>query len=209
MSYRRPTLAVAISLSMLGLPAGLADATPAVNQPIVSEPAAAPRISAVPDQETWQAEITPIIAEARAYLESTLPNLPEGTKPAIVLDIDNTSLATHWEPGTNTPPARATLELARWAHERGVSIQFITGRNELLRPITENNLKSVGYPIDGLHLYSPFEGSVQDSKTSTRKELTEKDGYRIVANIGNNDTDLAGGYADKGFLLPNYDGELE
>ena len=44
-------------------------------------------------------------------------------------------------------------------------------------------------------------------KTAARTEI-ERRGYRIVANIGNNDTDLTGGHADRTFKLPDYDGRL-
>ena len=49
--------------------------------------------------------------------------------------------------------------------------------------------------------------SVQNLKTNARITI-EAMGYRIVANIGNNTTDLAGGHAEQTYKLPDYDGLL-
>jgi hypothetical protein len=50
--------------------------------------------------------------------------------------------------------------------------------------------------------------SIADFKTSQR-EAIEANGYDIIANIGNNTTDLSGGYADTTYKLPDYDGLLD
>jgi hypothetical protein len=39
-------------------------------------------------------------------------------------------------------------------------------------------------------------------KTAMRKQIEAK-GYDIILNIGDQDSDLAGGYADKAYKLPN------
>jgi hypothetical protein len=48
---------------------------------------------------------------------------------------------------------------------------------------------------------------VQTNKTKARAAI-EAQGYTIVANIGNNTTDLDGGYAERTFKLPDYNGAL-
>lgn len=57
---------------------------------------------------------------------------------------------------------------------------------------------------DGLYLKENDyrEKSVIQYKSSTRKIIQEK-GYTIVVNIGDQFSDLAGGYAEKMFKLPN------
>ena len=45
-------------------------------------------------------------------------------------------------------------------------------------------------------------------KTAKRAEIEAK-GYTIVANVGNNTTDLVGGHAERTFKLPDYNGELD
>ena len=56
-----------------------------------------------------------------------------GTKLALNLDIDNTSLATYYDTGK---PVAATLRLVKYAKSKGVYILFNTGRNVSLRAKT-------------------------------------------------------------------------
>jgi len=44
--------------------------------------------------------------------------------------------------------------------------------------------------------------SAADFKAPQRERLT-REGYTIVANIGDQPSDLAGGFAERAFLLPN------
>ncbi|MFC8859492.1 HAD family acid phosphatase, partial [[Kitasatospora] papulosa] len=44
-------------------------------------------------------------------------------------------------------------------------------------------------------------------KTEQRAKIEGK-GYTIIANIGNNTTDLVGGHAERTFKLPDYGGKL-
>ena len=49
---------------------------------------------------------------------------------------------------------------------------------------------------------APSLGSAADYKTPIRAAI-EKEGYTIVANIGDQPSDLLGGFAERIFLLPN------
>jgi predicted secreted acid phosphatase len=103
------------------------------------------------------------------------------------------------------PAIEATLKLYEYAKEKGVAIFFITGRHEILRDATQKNLKSVGYvDWDGLYLKPNDykEKSVIPYKSSTRKMIQQMGSY-IVVNIGDQFSDLAGGYAERVFKLPN------
>lgn len=44
-------------------------------------------------------------------------------------------------------------------------------------------------------------------KLGCRKQY-EQQGYTLVANVGNRSTDFEGGHYEKGFKLPDYDGQL-
>lgn len=204
-SLRRPSATVIASLAVLALGVPVAEAT---------SPHPAPASifnlrSDVPDEATWQKDTQAPLGEARSWIEQELPTLPSGTKPAITLDIDNTSLATYWHKGADTiPAAKATLELAQWAKDKGIAVYFVTARSESGRDQTLQNLKEVGYEVDGLYMKVHGGGDTGQQKEAARKAITEQEGFRIVANIGNNDHDVQGGYQDKGFLLPNYGGEL-
>ncbi|MBI0294232.1 hydrolase [Streptomyces sp. PRKS01-29] len=161
------------------------------------------------DYETWQRDVRAIIdQQARPYVEERTSR-PSGEKQAIVLDIDNTSLETDFGFSYPQPAVEPVLRLAQYAHDRGVAIFFVTARPGIISLPTEYNLEKVGYSVAGLyvrHLPDLFQ-NVAEYKTAKRAEI-EKNGYTIIANIGNSPTDLTGGHAEKSFKLPDYDGQL-
>ncbi|MEV6830995.1 HAD family acid phosphatase [Amycolatopsis sp. NPDC051102] len=185
-------------LLMLGS-AGAADARPAADWQATAAASA-------PAYATWIADVTAITTPAAQYLEQRL-GVPGG-RPAIVLDIDNTSLETYYSGGLTTPAVKPVLALATLAKAKGTAVFFVSDRTELLRWPTEGNLKAVGYAFDGLYLRPLFNfDPVQANKTKARAAI-EQAGYTIVANIGNNTTDLDGGHAERTFKLPDYGGTL-
>ncbi|MEE1752838.1 HAD family acid phosphatase [Streptomyces sp. SP18CS02] len=204
------TATLAATASATTAHAGTADAAPP------SSASAAPRSGGTAayasgvDYGTWQREVSAAVDGARAYVEQRTAS-PAGDKTAIVLDIDNTSLETDfhyfWE--YPTPAVRPVLDLARYAHSRGVRIFFVTARPGIIHAPTAYNLKAVGYPVAGLYvrdLPDLFE-EVATYKTAKRTEI-EAQGYTIIANIGNRPSDLTGGHAERTFKLPDYDGKL-
>jgi len=82
---------------------------------------------------------------------------------------------------------------------------FITGRPEAQRAATEGNLRKAGFG-DYVKLFMVPNGahftSAADFKTPVRAEI-ERLGYTIIANVGDQPSDLLGGHAEKKFLLPN------
>ena len=139
-------------------------------------------------------------------------------KPAIVLDIDETSLsnydglsASNFSASGLVAPAVAgtgtaidpTLALFKLAKQRNVAVFFITGRPEAVRGPTEANLRAEGYEDwDGLIL-KPSGPGTQEYKAGERKKLETQMGYDVIVNMGDQESDLDGGFADRGFKLPN------
>jgi predicted secreted acid phosphatase len=154
-------------------------------------------------------------------------------QPALVLDIDETALSNWeilmrddfgrpisgpcdlsidgpcgwaaWDQLGRDPPIEPTLALFKVARAHDVAVYFITGRPENQREATERNLKAAGY--DGYaHLYMVPDGahfaSAADFKAPIRAEI-EKQGYTIIANVGDQPSDLLGGHAERRFLLPD------
>ncbi len=87
-----------------------------------------------------------------------------------------------------------------------VAVFFITGRPESQRAATERNLAAAGYRgyarlamvPEGAHFTSAAE-----FKAPVRAAI-EGEGYTIVANVGDQPSDLEGGHAPAcAFLLPN------
>ena len=141
---------------------------------------------------------------------------------AIVLDIDETSLSNydkivsrgfaanheqlHQEIlAADAPAIKPTLLFYDDVLKHGVTVFFVTGRIESERKATAKNLKYAGYH-DWAGLYLKPENYHQPSitpfKLQSRTAIT-KQGYTIIASIGDQYSDLKGGYAEKTYKLPN------
>ncbi|MEH6372984.1 HAD family acid phosphatase [Streptomyces sp. KLMMK] len=178
------------ALAALALPAALPGTASAAE-------AASPR--AVPGYETWQADVRKAVGPAIPWLQDRAGR--GGGRLAVVLDIDNTALETHYHPGQ---PNQPVLKVAQWAKAHRVSVLFVTARTS--SSSARKELKNAGYPVDAICTREHGE-SKDEGKERCRGELTH-DGYTITANIGNRSTDFAGGFYEKAFKLPDYDGRL-
>jgi acid phosphatase len=143
------------------------------------------------------------------------------TKPAIVIDIDDTALSNWenmrrmgfaydpneflvWEREAKAPAIKPVLELFQYAHDQGVATMFLTGRSEAEREVTVKDLEAAGYK-DWTSLIMRKNDSPRfavDFKSAERKTLKQA-GYIVVVNIGDQDSDLAGEPALGSFKLPN------
>lgn len=104
----------------------------------------------------------------------------------------------------NDPAIMPTLSLYKMAIKNKVAVFFITGRQELQRQTTIQNLKSTGY-TQYARLYMRKNGDTQEAgkyKSAIRKKLVAQ-GYDIIGNIGDQYSDLSGGYADAVYKVPN------
>jgi HAD superfamily, subfamily IIIB (Acid phosphatase) len=182
--------------------------------------------------ERYDEEVAAVLARAQSWVEQRAPQV---TKPAVVLDIDETSLSNWeqifhndfgyisgggcdlaskaacgsnaWEQSAMAPAIEPTLALFNAAKAKNVAVFFITGRFDSgeKRAATELNLQRAGYSgWDGLYLRDPNapRPSVAEYKRDARIDVESK-GYMIIANIGDQDSDLAFGHAELTFKLPN------
>ncbi|MFH8978425.1 HAD family acid phosphatase [Streptomyces sp. NPDC017890] len=193
----------AAALVALASPADAAAATSA------SAPAAATATAADADYDTWQKDCRAVMDQALPYLKERIADAAPGEKPAIVLDIDNTSLETDFGFSYPQPANQPVLQAAQYAQEHGVALFFVTARPGIIEAPTEWNLAHAGYESSGVHVrgFLDLFRDVAEYKTEQRAEIESK-GYTIIANIGNSATDLSGGHAEKTFKLPDYDGRL-
>ncbi|WP_394846418.1 HAD family acid phosphatase [Pendulispora brunnea] len=150
--------------------------------------------------EAWQRDVEDAVSDVGPYLQNRLSR--GGSNLAIVLDIDNTALVSSDFPEEAGRANAPVLEVARWAHEHGYAILFVSYRSEGARNSTIRALQGVGYAVDALCLRNG-SGARAASKQRCRRELASS-GYTITANIGNLDTDLEGGDYEQGFKLPDY-----
>jgi len=99
------------------------------------------------------------------------------------------------------------------AVSEGYTVFFLTGRPATQLAGTQANLSSAGYTFDPANIYlkdqtKPWLSSCAPTCTTTQyKSLTRKYieslGYDVVANFGDQYSDLNGGYADQTFKMPN------
>lgn len=180
------------------------------------------------DSGRYDRDVAKVVTAARAWLDKRVKTT---SKPAIVLDIDETALSNwpamrvngwvritngpcdlekgpcgirSWQAMAKSKAIAPTLALAQHAHKLGVAVFFITGRPERLREATERNLREQGYEWAGLILEP--EGatfsSAADFKAPERRKVAER-GYTILLSLGDQESDLEGGYAERTFKLPN------
>lgn len=182
------------------------------------------------DSGAYQREIAVIAGKASAWIAERAPQV---SRPALVLDIDETALS-NWDiikrddfgriiPGPCSlghdgpcgwaawdllgvdPAIEPVREVFAKARALGVAVFFISGRPESQRAATDRNLVAAGY--GGYEkLYLPADGasfaSLADYKTPIRAQI-EAEGYSIIANMGDQPSDLFGGHGEKLFQLPN------
>jgi len=176
----------------------------------------------------YDREFAAVVARAQAYMEKRAPAV---TKPAIVLDIDETSLSNWpayrvngwaritagpcdldrgpcgiraWQAMAASKALAPTLALTRRAKALGVAVFFITGRPPDLREATERNLRQEGYEPAGVVLLpagATFKSAV-DFKAPERRRIAGQ-GYTVILSMGDQQSDLDGGSAERTFKLPN------
>ncbi|MGW1720723.1 HAD family acid phosphatase [Streptomyces sp. NPDC002156] len=161
------------------------------------------------DYATWQADCQAVMDQALPYLKQRIAAASTGEKPAIVFDIDNTTLETDFGFSYPSPANAPVLKVAQYAQDHGVALFFVSARPDIIKPLTQYNLTYVGYDVSGLYVRNLIDlfKNVADYKTAQRVDIESK-GYTIIANIGNSATDLSGGHAEKTYKLPDYDGQL-
>jgi hypothetical protein len=166
------------------------------------------------DSGQYESDLSSVDSAAQSYLDAHLGS----GKPAIVLDIDETSLSNYagllasgfTAEGTVITAVSAsgtaitpTLALYHEAIAHHVAVFFITGRPPQIQEITETNLRNVGYDEGWNAAYfKPTEADTEQFKSSTRAAI-KKSGYRIIVNVGDQQSDLDGGFAQQAFKLPN------
>jgi 5'-nucleotidase (lipoprotein e(P4) family) len=153
---------------------------------------------------------------AIARLRDKLAALPEGAKPAVVLDIDETCLSSWeilaegnfcWDAGrfarlvarAEMPAITPVLDFFRFARSRGVTVFFITSREEQQRGATEKNLRAAGFgDYQGLRMRAPTGAA--DYKAAERRQIAA-DGFTILLYVGDQLGDLDA--PANSILIPN------
>ncbi len=197
--------------------------------PLFAEPAnlslVRENIKTYHDSGQYEQELAKAILKAQEFILKKAENYQTqspNTKLAVVLDIDETSLSnynymvqrdfagTHQQIhqqilAADSPAIKPMLSFYQVVLKHGIKVFFVTGRHESERNATIKNLLLAGYKNwSGLYLRPEqyAKPSIIPFKAGARAQI-EKEGYVILASIGDQYSDLRGGYAEKGFKLPN------
>lgn len=177
------------------------------------------------DSQRYAHDLEKRIKQARVYINQQIAENKHSKTPhklALVLDIDETSITNydklakrdfigtreqihHEIIRANSPAIAPMLALYKEALNHGVNIFFVTGRTESQRNATRLNLRRAGYSNwSGIYLRPDVYNlnSIVPFKSQARASIAKK-GYTIIASIGDQYSDIKGGYAQKGFKLPN------
>jgi len=174
-------------------------------------------------EHVYQQEIEKKIQDAKEYLDRRLTTR-KGVKLAIVLDIDESALSNYESlkrmSFTKNPQAIASafllsegtpitpiLELYQYAHQHNVATFFICERPQIPEMVsaTVKNLRQAGYDNWTKIFFRPINNdnlSTALFKQNARKQIADED-YVIILNIGDQPTDLEGGYSEVTIRLPN------
>jgi predicted secreted acid phosphatase len=183
-------------------------------------------------QKYYDTDVAAVFDVAQKFVEE---NAAQVKRPALVLDIDETSLTNwpnliaddfgfvsggscdvlpsgpcgfnSWILKSSAKPLEPALKLFNAARARGVAVIFITARPNAQRDATILNLDHAGFEgWTELRTRPDHDGllTVQEFKTAERTKVEEAEGYTIIANVGDQFSDVNGDHPGLcTFKVPN------
>ena len=199
---------------------GVGCAAPALREPANLQPLKE-ELRAYVDSGRYLRQIAAVAAEAESWLQRRAGERRAGERLALVLDLDETLLWNWpqiaqndfgyvpaawqaWVDDAAAPAVEPVRAVYRTARRLGIDVVFITGRPERDRGATEKNLRAIDCGEFVALVCKPdgAKGTSADFKAAARGRFV-REGWTIVANIGDQRSDLAGGFAERVFKLPN------
>lgn len=170
---------------------------------------------------TYADQLKSVAAQANDWIEERVARKSEGEQLVVVLDLDETLFLNwsridasdftyvredwnRWVAEAAAPAIEPVREVFFTARRNGVAVVFITGRPERHREATEENLRRIGCADYDALICAPDgrESSAASFKARQRQRINAE-GKTIIANVGDQLSDLAGGFAERMFKLPN------
>ncbi len=168
----------------------------------------------------FESDVKLVVDQAIEYF---YPRVCCNPQSAVVFDIDDTLLWSYydmkkiqfgfvpplyheWVMRAHSPVVPHVKRLYDFFVERGCKIILLTGRRNDEREATLRNLTAAGYKkVDLLITRNDDERKLTalEYKSKHRQELEEQ-GYNIVASVGDQYSDLEGGYTEYKVKIPNY-----
>lgn len=173
------------------------------------------------DSGEYDREIGKVAGEARRWIEQRIARRKPDERLAIIFDFDDTLVSNWpafragdfgyveeawraWVQAGEAPPISPVVDLLRFARSQGLGVFVITSRLENQRTATIKNLERIGCAEGVTLICAPndWRDTAAKFKTAQRQQLS-KQGYAIIANVGDQQSDLVGGNAERIFKLPN------
>ena len=150
-------------------------------------------------------------------------NIRIDNNSAVIFDVDDTALSNYeiskkldfgydytivqdWVMSAKLPAIKQTKDFFDFLKSKNIKRIFLTSRNYDEYDATYKNLVDQGYTgFDTLIVRSKSDKDLgsQNFKTKERENLT-KAGYEIIATVGDQWTDLNGGFSGIKIKVPNY-----
>ena len=169
----------------------------------------------------YQREIAAVASKGDAWLVERAAKRAAGERLAIVFDLDETLISNWpeldslglgykseiweaWVAAGQAPAIDPVREVYRTARRLGIDVIYLTGRPERQRAGTEKNVRAIGCGDYAALIMKPdaLKEASATFKTAERARLVAQ-GYTIVANLGDQESDLVGGSAERNFKLPD------
>lgn len=174
----------------------------------------------------YQKEFSAAVKKGRDFIEKYLKENKniDPSSLAVVSDIDETILDNRaymeekakaavkavdwsgwedWMAKAEAKPLPQSIALLKFARSKGIAVFLITGRQEHMRRATIANLIKAGIVYDGLYMRKDHDRTAASQiKPEYRKQIEDM-GYKILVNIGDQESDLSGGYSLSAEKLPN------
>lgn len=180
-------------------------------------------VLAYADDGRYAADLAYVAGQAEAWLHTRAAARQPGERLAVVFDLDETLLSnlpamrdedfgyrpSEWIRWTDRADAPVLPEVKRvydLARTLDIAVFFLTGREDPReRASTEANLRRVGldHYVELRMRRRDDTGRTAAARKSAVRSAWAAAGWTIVASIGDQESDLAGGHAERTFKLPN------
>ncbi len=180
-------------------------------------------VLAYADDGRYAADLAAVAARAQAWLVTRSAARRPGERLAVVFDLDETLLSnlpamrdedfgyrpsewTRWTDRADAPVIPEVKRVYDTARQLDFAVFFLTGRDDPReRASTEANLRRVGldHYVELRMRRADDTGRTAAARKRAVRAGWEAAGWTIVASIGDQDSDLSGGHAERTFKLPN------
>jgi acid phosphatase len=163
------------------------------------------------------------LQEIISNAENEIDKLNLNANSAVVFDVDETSLSNYqnikeiyfgydpvkwdnWIMEAKAPAIPEVKNFYNYVIKKNIKVIFLSSRKISQYNATYHNLKNAGYTtFDTLILKdSTYSGFSSLAFKSAQRELLSKKGYVIIADIGDQKSDLEGKFHGLQIKLPNY-----